>query len=126
VTAAAVDPPASCSLLPLGVMVVQRTPAAHSFSFRCPETHRLISTVLATDSQALARTWRDTIAIACPHCGQQHTAKVSDAFMDYVLSEERLRGETHLGREPDRLVQRMTTLDAAAPCPANGPSRRKS
>jgi CRP-like cAMP-binding protein len=103
---------------------LRKAPAADSLSFRCPATHRLISTVIATDSQTLARTWRDTIVIACPHCGEQHTAKVSDAFIAYVLSEERLRGETGLDSELDSLVERMTTLDGPAAANTNGGTHR--
>jgi CRP-like cAMP-binding protein len=93
---------------------VKKAPAADSLSFRCPETHRLVFTRIAANADTLARTRRETIVLACPHCGAQHTAKVSDVFIAHVLSGERFRGETGVERESSSLVERMITTDGGA------------
>ena len=59
---------------------------------RCPTTHEPISLAIATDVRSLTKAWHSKIKIACPHCRESHNFRVSEAFTDAAISDERLRG----------------------------------
>jgi hypothetical protein len=55
-------------------------------------THGSISIAIATDVPSLTKAWHSKIKIACPHCPQTHHFKVSEAFTNAAISDERLHG----------------------------------
>jgi hypothetical protein len=59
---------------------------------QCPMTQGPISITIATDVGSLTKAWHSKIKIACPHCPEIHHFKVSEAFTNAAISDERLRG----------------------------------
>ena len=59
---------------------------------QCPTTQDSISFAIATDVRSLTKAWHSKIKIACPHCQETHSFKVSEAFTNAAISDERLRG----------------------------------
>jgi hypothetical protein len=59
---------------------------------QCPMTHESISVAIATDVRSLTKAWHSKIKIGCPHCQETHHFKVSEAFTNAAISDERLRG----------------------------------
>jgi hypothetical protein len=59
---------------------------------QCPMTQGPISITIATDVRSLTKAWHSKIKIACPHCPETHHFKVSEAFTNAAISDERLRG----------------------------------
>jgi hypothetical protein len=58
-------------------------------SMRCPKTDKHFSTGVNTDSLTLAKVWFSNIHISCPCCGEKHSFKIREAYIDAVLSEDR-------------------------------------
>jgi hypothetical protein len=59
----------------------------------CRRPHlRSISVAIATDVRSLTKAWHSKIKIGCPHCQETHHFKVSEAFTNAAISDERLRG----------------------------------
>ena len=58
----------------------------------CPITRTSIVTNIRTDVRSLTKTWHSKIQVPCPHCKEIHKYKVSEAFAEAVLSDERIRG----------------------------------
>lgn len=59
---------------------------------QCPMTQDSISIYIATDLRSLTKAWHSKIKICCPHCQETHSFKVSEAFTNAAISDERLRG----------------------------------
>jgi hypothetical protein len=59
---------------------------------QCPMTHESLSIDIATDVRSLTKAWHSKIKIACPHCQETHHFKVSEAFTNAAISDERLHG----------------------------------
>jgi len=59
---------------------------------QCPMTQESISIDIATDVRSLTKAWHSKIKIACPHCQDTHRFRVSEAFINSAVSDERLRG----------------------------------
>jgi len=59
---------------------------------QCPTTQESLSISVATDVRSLTKAWHSKIKIACPHCNETHHLKVSEAFTNAAISDERLRG----------------------------------
>src|SRR3954463_15007229 len=59
----------------------------------CPTTRAAIPTKVATDVRTLAKSWHSKIKISCPHCGEAHTYRICEAFVEAAISHARLRGE---------------------------------
>jgi hypothetical protein len=51
-------------------------------SIRCPETNKSINIGVGAKYESLTRLWNDELRVPCPHCGQNHTVLVRDAYMD--------------------------------------------
>jgi hypothetical protein len=60
--------------------------------FRCPKTSQLVTTKIKTDCASLAKVWHATMKVVCSYCGQVHRFQVRDAYMEAVISVERIRG----------------------------------
>lgn len=58
----------------------------------CPTTKNSIITNIKTDVRSLAKAWHSKIQIPCPHCKEIHKYKVSAAFAETAISDERIRG----------------------------------
>jgi len=58
-------------------------------SVRCPNTGKHFSTRVHTDSLTLAKVWFSSVRIRCPCCGEEHSLKVREAYIDAVMSEDR-------------------------------------
>jgi hypothetical protein len=58
----------------------------------CPLTQDSISIAIATDVRSLTQAWHSKIKICCPHCQETHSFKVSEAYTNAAISDERLRG----------------------------------
>jgi hypothetical protein len=54
---------------------------------------RLVSvTNIGTDVSSLTKTWHSKSQVPCPHCEKSHKYKVSEAFAEAAISDERIRG----------------------------------
>jgi hypothetical protein len=62
-------------------------------SITCPNTNQDAPTRIATDVKALSAAWKTTLEIACPHCGEVHSASVREAYIESALRDavDRLR-----------------------------------
>jgi hypothetical protein len=58
-----------------------------------PNTRTSIPTKIATDVRTLAKAWHSKVTVSCPHCGEVHTYRVCEAFVEAAISQARLRGE---------------------------------
>ena len=56
---------------------------------QCPMTQGPISIDIATDVRSLTKAWHSKIKIACPHCPETHHFKVSEAFTNAAISDDR-------------------------------------
>ena len=50
--------------------------------FLCPKTAREIATGINTGRKSLARAQRRTMYLDCPHCGQVHSFKIGEGWID--------------------------------------------
>jgi hypothetical protein len=53
--------------------------------FICPNTNRQTPTGIETDPDSLRACWRKTLEVKCPHCGEEHTIHVRDAYVGGAL-----------------------------------------
>jgi hypothetical protein len=67
-------------------------PRADSLFVLCPTTKSSIVTKIGTDVRSLTKAWHSKIAVPCPHCEKVHKYRVSEAFEEAALSDERFRG----------------------------------
>src|SRR4051812_4703787 len=67
----------------------------------CPTTRAAIPTKVATDVRTLAKSWHSKIKISCPHCGEAHTYRICEAFVDAAISNARLRGDIAIVTDPN-------------------------
>jgi hypothetical protein len=61
---------------------------ATHLTFKCPTTNRHGECDVATDSANLANVWRKTMGLECRICGGTHQIKISEAFLDMILSRQ--------------------------------------
>jgi hypothetical protein len=61
--------------------------------FTCPKTNQRASTGIETDVQSLSASWKVTLKVNCPHCGEVHEISVSETYINGALSDatDRLR-----------------------------------
>jgi rRNA maturation protein Nop10 len=64
-----------------------------SLLFNCPKTNHRARTGIKTDVQSLCASWKATLKVNCPHCGEVHEISVRDTYIDGALHDatERLR-----------------------------------
>jgi hypothetical protein len=62
--------------------------------FTCPRTNHRAPTGIETDVQSLSASWRATLKVKCPHCGEVHEISVREMYINGALSDatNRLRG----------------------------------
>jgi hypothetical protein len=58
-----------------------------SLLFNCPKTHQNASTGIETDVQSLRASWKATLKINCPHCGEVHEVSVRETFINGTLQD---------------------------------------
>jgi hypothetical protein len=56
-------------------------------SFVCPKTLKPAPTGIETDVQSLRATWRTTLTVHCPHCGELHEISVRETYVDGALRD---------------------------------------
>jgi phage FluMu protein Com len=67
-----------------------------SLLFNCPRTNQRASTCIETDVQSLRASWRATLRVNCPHCGEVHEISVCETYINGVLDPaERLHCAAH-------------------------------
>jgi hypothetical protein len=62
-----------------------------SISVTCPRTKFAIPLDVPGDFAALARIWRMRRSVKCPHCGETHSVRVCDAYINTMTSDGYLR-----------------------------------
>ena len=64
-----------------------------SLSFACPKTNQHVSTGVETDVQGLSASWKETLKVKCPHCGEEHAISVHETYINGTLADavDRLR-----------------------------------
>jgi hypothetical protein len=55
--------------------------------FSCPKTHQHAPTGIETDMQSLRASWKATLKISCPHCGEVHKISVREMFINGALPD---------------------------------------
>jgi hypothetical protein len=58
--------------------------------FICPKTHQQAPAGIETDIQSLSASWRATLKVNCPHCGEVHEISVRETYINGVLSDARI------------------------------------
>jgi hypothetical protein len=58
-----------------------------SLRFACPKTNQQVATGVETDVQGLSASWKETLKVKCPHCGEVHEISVRDAYINSALSD---------------------------------------
>jgi hypothetical protein len=58
---------------------------AATLHFFCPTTRQQVPTDIKTDAQGLRASWRSTVNVDCPHCGQVHEISVRDTYLGGAL-----------------------------------------
>ena len=59
--------------------------------FACPKTNQQAPTGIETDVQSLSASWRATLKVTCPHCGDVHDISVRETYINRVLEDARDR-----------------------------------
>jgi hypothetical protein len=55
--------------------------------FICPKTNQQSPTGIETDAQSLSASWRATLKVNCPCCGEVHEISVSETYINGVLQD---------------------------------------
>jgi hypothetical protein len=58
-----------------------------SLFYNCPKTHQYAPTGVEIDVQSLRATWKATLKVDCPHCGEIHKISVRETFINSVLQD---------------------------------------
>jgi transcription elongation factor Elf1 len=59
--------------------------------FTCPKTNQRASTGIETDVQSLSASWKVTLKVNCPHCGEVHEISVRETYINGALSDATVR-----------------------------------
>jgi hypothetical protein len=62
---------------------------ASSLFFTCPTTHQKAPAGIETDVQSLPTSWKATLKVKCPHCGEVHQISVRKTYVNSMLDELR-------------------------------------
>jgi hypothetical protein len=62
---------------------------ASSLFFTCPTTHQKAPAGIKTDVQSLQTSWKATLKVKCPHCGEVHQISVRKTYVNSMLDELR-------------------------------------
>jgi hypothetical protein len=64
-----------------------------SLLFTCPKTNQQAPTDVETDVQSLSASWKATLKVNCPYCGEMHEISVRETYINGALSDaaDRLR-----------------------------------
>jgi phage FluMu protein Com len=63
--------------------------------FTCPKTNQQAPTGIETDVESLKASWRATLKVTCPRCGEVHEISVRETYINGALHDA-LRGRRHI------------------------------
>jgi phage FluMu protein Com len=55
--------------------------------FTCPKTNQQAPTKIETDVQSLSASWKATLKVNCPHCGEVHEISVRETYINGALND---------------------------------------
>jgi hypothetical protein len=55
--------------------------------FTCPKTNQHTPTGIETDIESLKASWRATLKVSCPHCGEVHEISVRETYINGALHD---------------------------------------
>jgi hypothetical protein len=58
-----------------------------SLLFTCPKTNQQAPTGVETDVQSLSASWKSTLKVNCPYCGEMHEISVRETYINGALSD---------------------------------------
>jgi hypothetical protein len=58
-----------------------------SLLFVCPNTNQQAPTGIETDVQSLRASWKATLKVNCPYCGEVHEISVRETYINGALSD---------------------------------------
>jgi hypothetical protein len=61
---------------------------------RCTQTGKVYAVDMPADAQSVARYWRRTISIHCPHCGDTHLEGFQQLYVNAVMDRGTDRAAT--------------------------------
>ena len=62
-------------------------PSMSELFFTCPKTLRQAPTGIGTDAESLRTTWKSTLKLDCPHCGEVHEISVRETYLNSALRD---------------------------------------
>ncbi|HEY2135064.1 MAG TPA: hypothetical protein VGH49_04200 [Xanthobacteraceae bacterium] len=62
-----------------------------NLNFKCPSTKEPIITATPTSFTIVQENWSRVISQKCPHCGEQHSFRFREAYLDAVLHDSEFR-----------------------------------
>jgi hypothetical protein len=58
-----------------------------SLLFTCPKTNLQTPTGIETDVKSLSASWKATLKVACPRCGEVHEISIREAYINGALDD---------------------------------------
>jgi hypothetical protein len=58
-----------------------------SLLFVCPKTNQQAPTGIETDVRSLSASWKATLKVNCPYCGEVHEISVRETYINAALSD---------------------------------------
>ena len=55
--------------------------------FTCPKTNQRAPTGIETDVQSLSISWKETLKVSCPRCGDVHEISVRETYINGALTD---------------------------------------
>jgi hypothetical protein len=55
--------------------------------FTCPKTNQRAPTGIETDVQSLSISWKETLKVSCPRCGEVHEISVRETYINGALTD---------------------------------------
>ena len=80
-----------------------------SLLFNCPKTNQQVPTGIDTDVQSLRASWKTTVKVSCPHCGEVHEMSVRETYLNGVLNPLGRAGPSSLGARRPLKPRAMST-----------------
>ena len=88
---------------------VNGEPTMPSLLFNCPKTNQQVPTGIDTDVQSLRASWKTTVKVNCPHCGEVHEMSVRETYLNGVLQPLGRAGPSSLGARRPLKPRAMST-----------------
>jgi hypothetical protein len=55
--------------------------------FTCPKTSQQAPTGIEADVRSLSASWKTTLKVSCPHCGEVHEISVRETYINGALRD---------------------------------------